>query len=179
MPIQITIEGANALEVKQLVHDLAGTLSGMAPEQIPPQTIVSTINTPAAPAVPVPPQAHAAPAAPAYTTNPAGTSATPPVVPTAPAPAPAAVPTAGQPPVAPPAAPQQPEPTPPPAAVPTAQQTYTIDQLAVAATALVDAGRQPEVMALLQQFGVQALTQLPKEQYGNFATALRQMGAKI
>ena len=56
MPIQITIEGANALEVKQLVHDLAGTLSGMAPEQIPPQTIVSTINTPAAPAVPQEPE---------------------------------------------------------------------------------------------------------------------------
>lgn len=66
-----------------------------------------------------------------------------------------------------------------PSAVPTAPQTYTFDQLAVAATQLVDAGRVGEVQQLLASFGVQALTMLPKEQYGAFATALRQMGAKI
>lgn len=92
----------------------------------------------------------------------------PAVVPTA-APATQTVPTA-------PAAPVQP---PAPAAVPTAAQTYTLDQLAVAATQLVDAGRREELVQLLQQFGVQALTALPKEQYGAFATALRQMGAKL
>lgn len=58
-------------------------------------------------------------------------------------------------------------------------QTYTMDQLAVAATQLVDAGRREELISLLTQFGVQALTALPKEQYGAFATTLRQMGAKI
>lgn len=67
----------------------------------------------------------------------------------------------------------------PPGTVPTTPQTYTIDQLAVAATQLLDAGRQPEVVNLLQQFGVQALMELPKEHYGAFATALRQMGAKL
>ncbi len=66
-----------------------------------------------------------------------------------------------------------------PAPVPTTQQTYTMEQLAVAATQLVDAGRREELVGLLGQFGVQALTALPKEQYGAFATALRQMGAKL
>ena len=63
--------------------------------------------------------------------------------------------------------------------VPVAAPLYTMDQLAVAATQLMDAGRQQDLLALLAQFGVQALTMLPKEQYGAFATALRQMGAKI
>lgn len=66
-----------------------------------------------------------------------------------------------------------------PAPVPTTTPTYTLEQLAVAATQLVDAGRRNELITLLGQFGVQALTALPKEQYGNFATALRQMGAQI
>lgn len=99
-----------------------------------------------------------------------------------PAPAPVAAPTAQVPaPVAP--APVAPAPTPTPAeqpaAVPTTAQTYTMEQLAVAATQLVDAGRREELVGLLGHFGVQALTALPKEQYGAFATALRQMGAKI
>jgi hypothetical protein len=99
-----------------------------------------------------------------------------------PAPAPVAAPTAQVPaPVAP--APVAPAPTPTPAeqsaAVPTTAQTYTVEQLAVAATQMVDAGRRQELVNLLGRFGVQALTALPKEQYGAFATALRQMGAKI
>ena len=64
-------------------------------------------------------------------------------------------------------------------AVPTATQAYTMEQLAVAATQLVDAGRRTELVGLLNTFGVQALTALPKEQYGAFATQLRAMGAKI
>ena len=72
-----------------------------------------------------------------------------------------------------------PAPAPMQAAVPVAAQSYTPEQLAVAATQLMDSGRQPELMGLLAAFGVQALTQLPKEQYGNFATQLRAMGARI
>jgi len=68
---------------------------------------------------------------------------------------------------------------PAPAIVPTAVQTYSMEQLAVAATQLVDAGRRAELVQLLGAFGVQALTGLPKEQYGAFATQLRAMGAKI
>lgn len=65
--------------------------------------------------------------------------------------------------------------------VPTQAQTYTMDQLAIAATQLMDmdAGKRNELFNLLAQFGVQALTALPKEQYGAFATALRSMGARI
>lgn len=63
--------------------------------------------------------------------------------------------------------------------VPVAENTYTLDQLAVAATALVDAGKREDLVALLNSFGVQALTTLPKDKYGAFATSLRGMGAKI
>lgn len=58
-------------------------------------------------------------------------------------------------------------------------QGYTIDQLQVAAAGLTNAGRMPQVMGILQQFGIQAMTELPKDQYGNFATALREAGAQI
>ena len=69
--------------------------------------------------------------------------------------------------------------TPVQTAVPTTAPTYTAEQLAVAATQLVDAGRRAELVSLLNSFGVQALTALPKDQYGTFATKLREMGAKI
>lgn len=120
-----------------------------------------------------------APAAPAFASP--VQAATAPVLTTATAPALSIVPNV---------APAQPAPTlvysapAPVAAAPesvpvTAPQTYTQEQLAVAATQLMDAGRQPELISLLAAFGVQALTQLPKEQYGNFATQLRAMGARI
>ncbi|MDD2401963.1 MAG: hypothetical protein PHD60_07180 [Clostridia bacterium] len=63
--------------------------------------------------------------------------------------------------------------------IPTTAQTYSIEQLAVAATQLVDSGRRTELVGLLTAFGVQALTALPKEQYGAFVTQLRALGAKI
>lgn len=66
-----------------------------------------------------------------------------------------------------------------PAAVPTLQVTYTQEDLALAATQLVDAGKLQQIQELLAKFGVQALTLLPKEQYGAFAAELRNMGAKI
>lgn len=66
-----------------------------------------------------------------------------------------------------------------PAPVPTAAPTYTQEQLAVAATQLIDAGKRGEVIGLLTAFNVQALTQLPEEQYAAFALALRERGAKI
>ena len=74
---------------------------------------------------------------------------------------------------------QAPVQTPVQTPVPTTAPTYTMEQLAVAATQLVDAGRRTELVGLLGQFNVQALTELPKEQYGAFATKLREMGAKI
>ena len=73
-----------------------------------------------------------------------------------------------------------PAPAPAPAPVPTtAPQAYTLAQLQTACAPLLDAGRQQELVALLQSFGVQAMTQLPPAQYGAFATALRGLGAKL
>lgn len=66
-----------------------------------------------------------------------------------------------------------------PAAVPTAATTYTQDELQRAAGTLLDAGKQDELLMLLTSFGVEAIPQIPKERYGEFATALRQMGAQI
>ena len=63
--------------------------------------------------------------------------------------------------------------------VPTTSVTYTPDDLARAAFALMDSGRQQELIGLLQQFGVNAIPALKPEQYGAFATALRGMGAQI
>lgn len=69
-----------------------------------------------------------------------------------------------------------------PIQVPTtaAPQQYSFDQLAVALSNLcTNAGKQPEVHTLLNQFGVTALFDLPKERYGEFATALRGIGGVI
>jgi hypothetical protein len=66
-----------------------------------------------------------------------------------------------------------------PQPIPTVAPTYTMEQLAVAATQVNDAGRRQDLVNLLNAFGVQALTQLPKEHYGAFATELRKLGAKI
>ncbi|MPN58248.1 hypothetical protein SDC9_205951 [bioreactor metagenome] len=67
----------------------------------------------------------------------------------------------------------------PAAAVPTSAPTYTLDQIANAGATLVDAGKMGELIGLLGQFGVAAVTDLKPEQYGAFATALRGLGARI
>ena len=64
-------------------------------------------------------------------------------------------------------------------AIPTASRTYTLDELAGAAMVLMDRGMQAQLQELLAGYGVEALPMLPPEQYGNFATALRGMGAII
>lgn len=69
---------------------------------------------------------------------------------------------------------------PTPEAVPVAPaQSYSLDDLAKAGIALMDQGKQADLLALLQQFGVTALPQIPKEQYGAVATAMRGLGAQI
>lgn len=66
-----------------------------------------------------------------------------------------------------------------PGAVPTAAHAYTQDDLARAAMQLMDKGGMQQLQQLLAGYGCETLQQLPKEQYGNFATALRGMGAQI
>ena len=68
---------------------------------------------------------------------------------------------------------------PPQTSVPTQTVSYTMEQLARAATQLVDAKGQQVILDLLGRFQVATLTELPTEQYGAFATELRTMGAKI
>ncbi len=67
----------------------------------------------------------------------------------------------------------------PTTAVPTTAvaQEFTIDQLSVAAAGLVNQGKQEILLALLTRFGVQTMVDLPKEQYGAFAQALKAEGA--
>lgn len=63
--------------------------------------------------------------------------------------------------------------------VPTATPSYTRDDLSRAAMTLMDKGMQTQLQQLIQSYGVNSLVELPPEQYGNFATALRGMGAQI
>jgi uncharacterized protein YkwD len=56
---------------------------------------------------------------------------------------------------------------------------YTLEQLSNAAVTLLNAGKQQELINLLKSFGVNALPQLPKEKYNDFAVAIRGMGAQI
>ena len=63
--------------------------------------------------------------------------------------------------------------------VPTAAPQYTLDMIAKAGTALIDAGKMAELSALLAKYGVEALTTLDPAHYGAFAAELRAMGASI
>jgi hypothetical protein len=58
-------------------------------------------------------------------------------------------------------------------------QSYTLEQLQVAAGGLSMQGKTPVLYSIMSQFGVQAMTELPKERYGDFAVALRGAGAQI
>ena len=87
-------------------------------------------------------------------------------------------------PVAAPAAPtaQKPVPTGAPTAqkpVPTGAPQYTLDMLATAGSALIDAGKMDQLVQLLTKFGVASLTDLQPEHYGAVANELRALGAAI
>lgn len=62
---------------------------------------------------------------------------------------------------------------------PTQMPTYSIDQIAVGAIQLKDAGRLGEFQQLLARFGVAALTQLQPAQLPEIAVELQKMGVKI
>ena len=61
----------------------------------------------------------------------------------------------------------------------TATPTYTMEQLAVAATGLIDAGNMQDVQNTLAALGAQTLMDLPQEKYGEFASAIKAIGAVI
>ena len=124
-----------------------------------PATPTAPVNPTPAP-VATPAQAPGAPlsATPAQTATPIA-----PTVPVA-APAPAAAPAAN---VA------------PAPAVPTSAPQYTLDMIATAGSALIDAGKMDQLMQLLGKFGVASLTELAPESYGAVANELRALGAAI
>lgn len=100
--------------------------------------------------------------------------AAPQPAPVAPVPKPQPVPTAAP----------MPTPTPVPQPVQQAtpepqQKAITIDMLAAAGAPLVDQGKMQQLMALLNKYGVQAITQLTPDKYDAFATDLRAIGAQI
>lgn len=121
--------------------------------------------TPTAPVNPTPAQAAQPTAAPAIMPFTAEQTATP-IAPTVPVatPAPAVTPAAN-------AAPAP--------AVPTSAPQYTLDMIATAGSALIDAGKMDQLMGLLGKFGVASLTELAPESYGAVANELRALGAAI
>lgn len=64
-------------------------------------------------------------------------------------------------------------------AVPTAAPQYTLEMIATAGSALIDAGKLDQLMALLGKYGVDSLTNLAPENYGAIAQELRALGARI
>ena len=61
----------------------------------------------------------------------------------------------------------------------TATPTYSMEQLAVAARGLIDAGKMQDVQNTLAALGAQTLMDLPQEKYGEFASAIKAIGAVI
>lgn len=80
-----------------------------------------------------------------------------------------------------PAAPTVPAPAAVPTTAPVTGPSYTVQDLAVAGANLIqeNPSAHPQLMGLLGQFGVRAVTDLKPEQLGSFANAMRQMGAKL
>lgn len=68
-----------------------------------------------------------------------------------------------------------------PQAIPTApiQNSFTQEQLAVAMSNAVAAGKMNIVQGILQQLGVQALTQINPADYNKVATMLKEAGVEV
>ena len=139
--------------------DNVGTINMGVGGKIQPATPTAPVNpTPAPVATPAQAPSALLSATPAQTATPIA-----PTVPVA-APAPAAAPAAN---VA------------PAPAVPTSAPQYTLDMIATAGSALIDAGKMDQLMQLLGKFGVVSLTELAPESYGAVANELRALGAAI
>lgn len=84
-------------------------------------------------------------------------------------------------PTAAPAVPQTPVAQVPTSPVPTTAVpvTHTQDELAIAASQLVNMGKQQRLIEILSGFGVSSLVELPQEKYSAFAGCLKQEGAQF
>ena len=149
-----------AADLAEAINNLAAALgeNGLKPvAKTGAPTVSAPVAQPATPTAPVNPTPAPA-ATPAQTATPIA-----PTVPVA-APAPTVTPAANV--------------TPAPA-VPTSAPQYTLDMIATAGSALIDAGKMDQLMGLLGKFGVASLTELAPESYGAVASELRAMGAAI
>lgn len=151
--MQITVTFNNLDEVREFTEKIM--VGGVSVAQ--PEKVIAEVEAPASTTPTVSPVQTAAPTA-----------------------VPTGIPTSAQPVISvPTSAPSVSAPAVPVTSVPTSTVAYTPDDLARAAMALMDSGKQQELIALLGQFGVVAIPELRPEQYGAFATALRGMGAQI
>ncbi|WP_068779635.1 hypothetical protein [Paenibacillus sp. GM2] len=153
MPVQITINGENA---NQAIEEFA-TLSAAFAGQAPVTATVEPTQQPQAQSQQFTPPA----AQPSYPQQPTHQPQQGYGAPSVPVAQPQTAPTAQT------------------GGVPTSAPTYDLTQLGVAAQPIMDAGRQNEIIAWLNQHGVQTLMQLSPSLYGEFATFLRSLGARI
>lgn len=74
-----------------------------------------------------------------------------------------------------------PQESPAPAVPLSTAPSFTLEQVAKAGSDLLSARpeKMPELLALLEQYGVRAVAELPADRLGAFATALRGLGAKL
>lgn len=151
--IKVTVE---APELAKAITLLASSIKvGAAGPQSNPETVLHTFE----PAKPVTATAVPAPVAPVANSTPAAA-----VAPIAPAPVVGA-----------------PLPTAAPIAPVAAAPQITIEQIGKAGADLIsqNPGAMPQLMALLQKYGVQSAQQLKPDQIGAFATEMRALGAKV
>ena len=155
------------LTKEQLLYLLDEAVPAAAEQQIPVQIQPAPVQTAPMPTqtAPAPAPMQAVPASMPVQTQPA------PIQP-APAPAPSPIPVQQPAPI-----PMQAAPAPMP--VQTAQQTYSVQDLMLAARPLVENKRQQELLALLAEFGVNAVTAIPENRRADFAARLRALGGQI
>lgn len=182
LEMKVTITAAT--DLMAVLNNIAAALDGKNPHTVCNQfgadnkhiDNVGTINMgvganaqPATPTAPVNP-----------TPAPVATPARAPGAPLSATPAQTATPVAPTVPVATPAPAVTPAANVAPApAVPTSAPQYTLDMIATAGSALIDAGKMDQLMGLLGKFGVASLTELAPESYGAVANELRALGAAI
>lgn len=69
--------------------------------------------------------------------------------------------------------------TPAPMPTQTAPQTYSVQELGLAARPLMENGRQQELIALIAEFGVPSIAAIPENRRTEFAARLRSLGGQI
>lgn len=173
LEMKITITAA---DLAQAINNLAAALNGSTKMPTTKEAAPAASAPAAQPATPTAP-VNPTPAPVAPMTTPASTpNVAPATMPTAANPT---MPVAGAPLSATPAQPVTPAANVAPANVPTAAPQYTLDMIATAGSALIDAGKMDQLMQLLAKFGVASLTELAPDNYGAVATELRALGAAI